>query len=308
MRFNSEKRADIAVSIEAQALAGASKFVAKYIFPQFSVTEAGGTISFAKVNKGTGSKNRENGKALNGSYVSPVQISYTVAMYEDRARLTDKDVAGYANDDAAIISGAMSAAYGVIAKVEKDAADTVFTTERYSAALAITADDPFGAMMNAATAVKRFGTPTLVCSESWLAKFVAIEGVRKVLSDLYGHQIIRDVINAIPEAVKACGAVFGVQKIIIGDDSFWSVAEKTDAAAVIGIREELGNDPRTMAKTFPAFGVAPTLIPDGGDLSHPLEVETGYDPSTKDNLVDCQLGTAITVINADGAVLVKLPA
>lgn len=308
MKFNSEKRADIAVSIAPKALAGATSFIAPIVFPQFSVTESGGTINFAKVNKGSGTKNRIAGKALAGSQITPVPVSYSTVIYEDRARLTDKDVCGYANDDAAILSGATSAAYGVISEVEKDAAAAIFTSTRYSAAKALTADDPFGGMMDAATAVKYYGTPTLVCSETWLAKFVALPEVRKVLVDMYGHQIVRDVINAVPEAVKACGAVFGVQKILIGDNAFWSVTGMTDAAAVVGIRDELANDPRTMAKTFPAFGVTPTLIPAGGDIAHPLEIETGYDPNTKDNLVDAQLGCAVTVINADGAVLVKLPA
>lgn len=308
MKFNSEKRPDIAVSIAPKTLAGAARFIAPIVFPQFSVTEAGGTISFAKVNKGKGEKDRAAGTALQGSQITPVAVSYNTAMYEDRARLTDKDVCGYANDDAAILSGAMSAAYGVISKVEEDAAAAIFTSTRYSAAKAITTDDPFGGMMEAATTVKHYGTPTLVCSEFWLAKFVSIPEVRKVLVEIYGHQIVRDVINAVPEAIKACGAVFGVQQILIGDNAFWSVEGMTDAAAVVGIREELGNDPRTMAKTFPAFGVTPTLIPTGGDVAHPLEIETGYDPNTKDNLVDAQLGCAITVINAAGAVLVKLPA
>lgn len=308
MLYNTEKRPDIGVGIDINVIGGMATFVARKLFPWLGTTEKGGKTTFAKDVQATGTTNRAAGVALVGTRGAGKEVTWGCDRYEGRVCLTDDEVLGYGTIENAIVASANGAAYGAIKNIEKAAAAKVFTAANYTAALTMAADDPFSAIAKAATTVKKYGKPTLVCSEDWFIRFCGLPEVRKVLVSLYGEKIILQVQSGIPEAVKACGIAFGVKEVLIGDDAFWSVENKTDAAAVVGLRDEAQQNPLSTAKTHPTFGVAQILIPQGGDLAHSIEIETAYDSNTKDNITDATAMLSLTVINGEAVKLVKLPA
>lgn len=309
-----EARPDLAAGLSRKALAGAATFLAPILFPTFRVAERGGTIACAQVVRGTAVKNRSSGVALTGTRVAPVDVTYSVNKYEGRDLLDDSDVKDAGGEESALAAAAKFAGYDAIKLYEQDAAATIFTATRYAAATSIVAATPFDALNAAAIAVKDYGRPTLVCSETWLNNFVKISAVSKVLKDLFGHGWFREI-HDLGNVNRALGAAFGVDGVVIGDNNFWAVAggsgggayDYTDAAAVVAIRD-VGGDPRGTAKKLPTYGFAPTFLPENGSLDEPFEVETAYLPTVRQSAVTAVLHAVPKEINASGAVLVKLPA
>lgn len=313
--LNREYRPDLAVGIEFNTLGGAAKFLAPRLFPRFAVREMGGTIAAAQVIEQNGTKNRTAGQALTGYRVASVDVTFACDHLEGRALLSDKDIKQHGSVDAAVKAGAVVAGWQAAGLFEKEAAATLFTSTRYAAATAIDASAPFEALMKGATDVKKYGEPSLVCSESWLTAFVKNPVVADVLVDLYGHRIIAGVLSGAEDALLAVGAAFSIKRILVGDDAFWAVGAGTgtdysDAAAVVGLREEaMRMDPVLTAKALPCYGFAPTFLPDAeSSLEFPFEVMTGYLDSTKDSYVDATLYADVCEANAAAAKLVKLPA
>lgn len=313
--ISTENRPDLAVGLSQKTLGGAAQMLAPLIFPRFRVAERGGTIACAKVVTGNGTKNRSKGTSLTGSRAEAADISYSVAKYEGRSPIDDADIKDHGGPDAAIACAARVAGYQAIKVVEADAAAVVFTSTRYAAAGSISTTAPFAALMAAAKSVKKYGDPTLVCSESWLNAFVSIPAVADVLVDLYGHNIIAGVIAGAEDAMKAVGAAFGVKRILVGDDDFWAVGaggdtDYSDAAAVIGLRpDDFAVDPVGTLKSLPCYGFSPTFLPEADStMDTPFEVMTSYDAANKDSYVDATLHAVPKEANAAGAVLVKLPA
>lgn len=308
-----ESRPDLAAGLSKKALSGAAVFLAPILFPAFRVAERGGTIACAKVVRGTAVKNRSSGVALTGTRVAPVDVTYSVAKIEGRDLLDDTDVKDAGGEDAALAAAARFAGYDAIKLYEQDAAATVFTATRYAAAASIVASAPFDALNKAALAVKDYGKPTLVCSETWLNNFVKISAVSTVLKDLFGHGWFKEI-QDLGNVNKALGAAFGVDGVLIGDNAFWAVAggsggdayDYTDAAAVVALRD-VGGDPRGTAKKLPTYGFAPTFLPEGGSLEEPFEVETAYLPTVRQNAVTAVLHAVAKEINSAAATLVKLP-
>lgn len=308
MIFKNEERADIAVGIDRNVLGGDAKFIALRIFRPFPVTTDGGKLHLAQVVRGTGSKNRTAGTALAGTRVEKKDVSFSCDSYEDRAWFTDSDVKKFGGAETAILAGANTASYGVVKLIENDAAAIIFTDARYAAALTTDTEAPFDGINKAAISVKMYGTPYLVCSETWLANFVKIKNVAQILTDLYGRGFIKEVLGAVPEAMKSLGISFGVKGIIVGDDAFWYLDGKTDAAAVIGMRESAA-DPLVSAMSEPVYGIAPVFIPfDGATIDKPFKIDTAWDTDKKRNVVDAECECDLNEVNSAGCVLVKTPA
>lgn len=318
LHLPTESRPDLAVGIEAKVLGGAAKMLAPRLFPRFRVAERGGTIAAAKLNYGSGGvKNRAQGAALSGVRDPSKDVTYAVARYEGRTLLDDRDVKDHGGVEPAVASAARTSCYDALKLHEADAAALLFNATNYAAAASIVADTPFDAIARAAQAVKRYGTPKLVCSESWLADFVKIPSVAKYLLELYGHGIIGGIVAGLPDALKSAGVAFGVKELIIGDDDFWRISgttggtpyDYTDAAAVVALRdEEMKVDVIATAKALPCFGFEPVFLPEkDSTLDFPFEVETTYLSETKDSAVDAALYAAPIVINAAALKLVKLP-
>lgn len=310
-----ETRPDLAVGIEYDTLGGAAKFIAPRVFPRFRVSEYGGTVDCAQVVHGNGTKNRTAGNALTGTRNATTPITFSIDSYEERALISDKDIKQHGGVEPAVKGSAVVAAWGASKLYEGDAAATVFTAARYAAAAAIDSSAPFGALMDAAVAVKHYGEPSLVCSESWLNRFVKLPVVAEVLVDLYGHRVIGGVLSGAEDALLAVGSQFAVKRIIVGDDSFWAVGAGTgtdysDAAAVIGLREDaMMRDPWSTLKGVPCYGFAATFLPEEeSTLECPFEITTGFLGGSRDNFVDATLYADICEANAAGAKLVKLPA
>lgn len=308
MIFKNEDRPDVAIGIDRTVLGGDAVFLAFRIFHPFSVETDGGKLHLAKVVRGTGKKNRAAGSALDGTRVIRQDVSFAVDLFEDRAWFTDSDVKKHGGAEKAVVAGAVSSAFGVIKLIEKEASDTIFTDARYAAAKKSDSSAPFDGLNQAARAVKMYGVPMLVCSETWLGNFLKIEGVAKTLTDLYGRGFIKEVIGAVPEAMKSLGITFGVKGILVGDDAFWDITGKEDAAAVIGLRREGETDALMSAMMQPSYGIAPTFIPfDGATTEKPFKVDTSWDTDKKRNVVDAECECDLKEVNAEGCVLVKLP-
>lgn len=308
MAFKHEKRNDVAVGLSRKTLGGVAKLLASIIFPIFRVSEVGGKLSVAQQILGTGTKNRTAGDSLTGTRITTKEIDYSCDKYEDRARLSEREVKLLGGEQNAINSGARTASYGVMKQIEAEAAATVFTTARYSAAYTSTTAAPFKGIADAAKAVKRFGEPHLFCSESWLANFVAIPAVATTLKDLLGQGVIASLLGYEEKIMAAVGIVFGVKAIHVGDDDFWNISGKTDAAVVIAIRPEIVNDVISGVKMQPCYGFAPEFLPEDGTEDAPFSIDTDWDSAAKDNLVDASQEIDVKELNADGAVLIKLPA
>ncbi len=293
-------------------MAGSARLIGHMIFPPFSVKEKAGTFTFAQKNTGSATKNRTPGNALTGTHNVLKTVTYSCDKFEDRAYVETGDIIEYGSPEAALNSTALVAGFAVAKETEEAAAALVINATTYAAALEININAPFAAMTTAAVAVKRYGTPVLVCSEYWLNELVASPIVAQSLLKLYGDKFIQNVITGVPEAMKALGSVLGVGDVLVGDNEFWKIQSYEDAAAIVAIRPEVANsnmDVKAVLKAMPSFGCQPTFIPYAdASLDKPFEVDTGYDVSTKANVVDVTVHSKPLVINAGGMQVVKLPA
>ncbi len=310
--FANEPRPDVAAGLVKSIMAGAARLIGHIIFPAFTVKEKAGKFTAAKRNTGTATKNRTPGNALTGTHNALKTVEYSCDKYEDRAYVETGDIIEYGSEQAALNSTALVAGFSVAKKTEGAAADLIINATSYAAALEININAPFAAMTTATIAVKRYGTPVLVCSEYWLNELVASPIVAQSLIKLYGDKIVQDVITGVPEAMKALGSSLGVGDVLVGDNEFWKIESYEDAAAIVAIRPEVTNsdmDIKAVLKALPSFGGQPTFIPYAdASLDKPFEVDTGYDVSTKANVVDVTVHSKPLVINAAGMQVIKLPA
>ena len=157
--------------------------------------------------------------------------------------------------------------------------------------------------------MKHYGEPVLVASETWLRNFVKLPKVVETLRALYGDgwfKYIADLSNV----NDAIGQAFGVKRVLIGDDDFWAVENRTDAAAVVALRpNEMAAGVVQTVKAVPCYGFAPTFLPESSaGLDEPFSVSTVFRDATRDNAVDVTLDAVPKEINAAAAKLVKLPA
>lgn len=312
-----ENRPDLAVGLTRSTLPGVAQFIAPKLFPAFRVAEKGGKISCAQRVVATGTKNREAGSALTSQRVANFDVEYATDTYEGSAYLTDRDIKDHGGIDPAINAAKIAAAYAAVKLYEKDAAALVFSSARYTAATTIDADAPFDAFAGAALAVKHYGEPVLVASETWLRNFVKLPKVVETLRALYGDgwfKYIADLSNV----NDAIGQAFGVKRVLIGDDDFWAVAggsgasayDYSNAAAVVALRpNEMAAGVVQTVKAVPCYGFAPTFLPESSaGLDEPFSVSTVFRDATRDNAVDVTLDAVPKEINAAAAKLVKLPA
>lgn len=308
MAFEQANRPDIAVALSLKALRGAAKYICHRIFPTVVVSEKGSTVSLAKSIIGSATVNRAFGARLTGTRVEPIDITYSTAAIEDRAEFSESDIKDAGGEEAAIASGANSAGLGVILNQEATAADKVISSIRYSAAETLDPNRPWDKIIEAAIAVKYYGDPVLVASESWFNNFVLNRLVGLHLRGIYGEQIMAEIVSNPERVLKTIGVQFGVKEILIGEDAAWQVSGREDAAAVVAIRRDLVGNPLINAKRFPVYGLGFTFLPDPAQPDAPFEIETAYDPGPKLSLVDATSHYAPTEVNPEGAVAIRIPA
>lgn len=306
--FRNETRPDVAVGLTLTALRGAARYIGHLIFPTWGTTETGGTVSVAQNLVGSATEGRAHNATLTGTQVAAADITYDGVKIEDRATLDEKDVKNHGGEEKAIVAGARTAGRGAMFKTEARAAAAVFTAARYAAAGSIDAKAPWKALAVAAQAVKDFGEPVLVCSETWLNNFLTIPMVGLKLRGQFGEQIMMEIVSNTERAMQALGIAFGVKYTLIGDDRAWKITGKEDAAAVVAVRREQQADPLGIAKELPCYGLGPTFLPDTAAADAPFSVDTGYLVGSKTNVVDVTTYFTPVECNASGAVLVKLPA
>ncbi len=304
---NNENRPDLAVGLSKRALAGAATMIAPVIFPAFPCREKAGTIACAKVIRGTGTKNRAKGTALAGTRVEPEDITYSVNKYEGREILDDSEIKDAGGLDNALAAASRWAGYDAIALLEGDAHAALNNAAAPGEAVAvIDPDKPFDFLFVAAQTVKDFGRPVLVCSESFIRKFVSFPGVASVLTDLFGHGWFKDIRAGgdLENVQAALGSAFGLSGVVIGDDRFWT--DENDAW-VVGYRPEAQTDARSVVKRLPSLGFMPVFLPeDASSLEEPFAVSTAYLPNTKDNAVDTTLYAVPKVINHEAVARVSI--
>ena len=312
-----ETRPDLAVGLSRKTLAGAVQFIAPILFPSVVVGEHGGQLSVAKRITGNAVVGRSRGTAMTATEIEAKDVTYAVTTIEGRDTLRDRDVKDAGGLDAALVVASNSAGFDVIKAVEKRAAAKVFTATRYSAAASIVEATPFDALAKAARAVKYYGVPTLVCTESWLEAFVKINEVVTTLKALFGDGWFK-VITDLSNVTKAVGHAFSVDSVLIGDDEFWTVAggsgssayDYSDAAAVVALRPDMmGANAVNTLKKMPTYGFMPLFLPDGApSADNPFSVSIGYDTSIKENFVDVDIQAELVEANGEAVKLVKLPA
>ncbi len=306
--FKNESRPDIAVGLTTSALRGAARFISHVLFPVWGTSEKGNSLTVAQRITNAVTTNRAQGADLSGIRVAAVSKSYTCSKIERRSVMDDEDIKNAGGEEPAIAAGALAAGRDVLLGVEALSAAAVFTDAAYAAASAIDAEAPFAAIAMQARAVKDYGDPVLVCSESWLTNFVSMRTVAAHLRLLYGDRAVLDVLSQTEAVMKSIGLVFGVKNILVGDDAAWAVANKTDAAAVVAVRPEAQTAPAMTVKAKPCFGLGPTFLPDPAAADAILEIDTVFLGTEKDNAVDATAWFTPLVLNAAGRGLVKLPA
>ena len=312
-----ETRPDLAVGLSRKTLAGAVQFISPILFPSVVVGEHGGQLSVAKRITGNAVVGRARGTAMTATEIEAKDVNYAVTTIEGRDTLRDRDVKDAGGLDAALVVASKSAGFDVIKAVEKRAATKVFTATRYAAATSIVAATPFDALAKAARAVKYYGIPTLVCTETWLEEFVKIQEVVTTLKALFGDGWFK-VITDLSNVTKAVGHAFSVDSVLIGDDEFWTVAggsgssayDYSDAAAVVALRPDMmGANAVNTLKKMPTYGFMPLFLPDGApSADNPFSVSIGYDTSIKENFVDVDIQAELVEANGEAVKLVKLPA
>lgn len=302
MPFLTETRPDIAVTLEDSGtlLGGAAHYISERVFPVAVTHEKGGQIALAQRLADGGTSGRAWDATLSGTHVAPVDVSYSCALLEGRAFLTESDVIDMNGTDNAIIGGAKVAARGALAKAETKAAAKVFTADAISNAVEITSGDGFDGLLEAAQEVKGYGrAPRLVCSESFWRKWISLPHVRETLVELYGHGIIGNAILGHEDVLKSVGAAFSCVGVEIGDDDYWK-KNGTDAlsgaeyAAVINLPEDARDEALLYAKANPVFGLSEVFIPQDGSK---FEVTTSYDSLSKRDIVDATLRADFVVAN-----------
>lgn len=306
--FANESRPDLGIGITLTALKGAAQYIAGRIFPAAQVAEKGGIVVAAQDVVSSGATvNRAITTSLGATHNTGKDVAYACKKYEDRAIVDDADIKNFGGDDAAISSSAEVAATGVIKAVETAAAALVINATTAADAVEIDDTKPFAALATASLAVKRYGQPVLVCSESWLNKFVALPNVSDKLLRMFGDGIITSLFSQTDAALRSVGIAWGVSSIMIGDDNYWQVENYEDYAAVVALRDMGGNAMATV-KREPCFGFAPTFLPDDSTLDAPFGIRTVFLSDTAANAVDATLYTDLKIINGGGSQLVKFAA
>ena len=214
--LRNEDRPDIAAAVAGKLMGGAAKHIAARLFPIIKTKQRDGSWYLATITDATVVSGRSYGDALTGTHKANSKKTWSTTSQETRICLTDADIEDMGGVDAAVLASAEGSVRPLALKLDNLAYAAVKTAASTPAQLNPGA--PFKAIAAAAVAVKRYGEPYLVCSESWLNEYVANSIVALHLRGLYGDRIIQDIATGVDKALEAAGIAFGVKGIIIADD------------------------------------------------------------------------------------------
>ena len=305
--FPNESRPDLAEGLTREVLVGNVDYISGEILPAINVTEVANTFSAAQVVTAAAVVDRAAGAALAATRVSTKDVQYNCVKTENRAFVNERDIKNFGGPLPATAAAARVAGQAVIKAVEAASAALVFSAARYAAATTLDDVNPFSSLGIAAKKVKHYGKAALVASESWMAEFIKMPNVMESLRQFYGDKVFALLQGDINTIATGLGVVLGVSNILVGDDEFWNISGKDDAAAVIALRPEMQTDALMTAKALPVWGATMTFLPDAAKASNPFFVDTVYLAASKENAVDVTAFLDPVEINADGCVLVKLP-
>ena len=304
--FPNESRPDLAAGLTSKVLVGNTVYIAGQVAPAINVAERSGNFSAAQVVTGAAVTDREAGTALSSTRVSAKDISYTCAKIEGRAFVNETDIKNFGGALPATAGATRVAGLAVIKEIEKKTAAMTFTDARYAAAIVLDSTNPLSSLGIAAKKVKQYGKASLVASEAWMSEFIKMPSVVEVLRQFYGDKVFAALQNDVETISTGLGVVLGVSQILIGDDEFWNITGKTDAAAVVALRPEMQTDALMTAKALPVWAASMTFLPDAAKADEPFFVDTVYLADSKENAVDVTAFLQPKEINEGGCVLVKL--
>lgn len=264
-------------------------YVFPKIFPLMPVTEQTGTMSVAPagLTDAKGVKNRADGAALNGGTIKRIDVNWSAARIEGRAKIYEKDGSAYTSAEATDNAGAEDAQRQAWNLVESDAHDKVFTAARMNAATELADHAVVKTIQKLAKGLRKYGTPTLVMTTNTWFDFVEIPEIRDRFAKLAGAGNDIGYIMTDVEKVRAAVSTFlSIGDILLFDSAIVGAASD-GKIAVIGLRKIQG-DVYSTAKDRALYGFAPIYIPEGAPNDKPFDMRAWYDDANKANVYDAE--------------------
>lgn len=211
--------------------------------------------------------------------------------------------------------GVTAACRSVRRGYEKAGADLVLADARYNDGAYLKDGQVLIGIQNAALSVGRYwGRTVLAASTLWLQRFVLASDVSAKLTALIGNSFnaasFADAVAGAPNAALGMLRAFlPFDEILVGDDDFWSLTDKTDAAIVARLPPaDFGNDPEEMEMTMrehPIHGVSVWWQPDPQDRDILFQARSFFDDANDNNVYKAKGWYQLKQLNSGAMKVVK---
>ena len=279
------------------------------IFPVIYVGETSGMFSVAPAGLTTakGTKGRANGTALDATGVTPVDVAWSCARFEGRARIYENDGASWASEEACDQAGAETSQRLAWNKVEDEAFAKIFTTARKGGAAELADHAVVKTLQQKAKTLRAYGRPVLVMTTNTWMSFVEIPEIRHRLEKFAGAGNDVGFLAADAEKVRAAvSTLMGFADIVLFDADIVDADGTYDGlVAVLGLRRAQPNMLQAI-KTRATYGWTTVYLPDAATGDKPFDMRTWYDNTNKANVYDAEAYVGIVEAFAAGVTMTKL--
>jgi hypothetical protein len=262
--------------------------------------EKTGTMYYRTLTADTAAQTgRVLGEAPAGVMLADSHKTYSVSEVIKRHLVDKSEVAQMGGIQAADELGARASVRSVMATIEAMHAAAVISAARYAAADSVTGGI-VDAIIDAAKGIKRYsGKLAFVCSTSVYQWLVQQDEIKALLTRSFNGLSAEQAMSLSPAVFRAMlQGIFAFDTVLIGDDNYWEVTGREDAAAILKLP-----DPAEFShKLDPMLGKTISYANDADQL---FEIESFFDEALKVNCYDATEWLEIQTFNAAACVLVK---
>lgn len=211
--------------------------------------------------------------------------------------------------------GVTAACRSVMRAYEKTGADLILGNTAYNAGTILHDGGVLAGIQTAGLSVGRYwGRTVLAASTLWLQRFIMASDVSAKLTALIGNSFnaaaFADAVAGAPNvALGMLRAFLPFDEILVGNDDFWSLSGKTDAAVIAKVPPaDFGNDPEEMEMVMrenPIHGVSVWWQPDPADRDVLFQARSYFDDGNDNNVYKAKGWFAMAQLNAGAVKIVK---
>jgi len=174
-----------------------------------------------------------------------------------------------------------------------------------------------GLQIAAAGVGRYWGKTVLAASMNWFQNFLLASDVAAKLTAIIGNsfnaQMFADAAAGAPNvAIGLLKSFMPFDEILVGDDEFWALTGKTDAAIVAKIPPaDFGTDPEQMEMTMrenPIHGVSVWWQPDPADREVLFQARSFFDDANDNNVYKAKGWFELKQLNSAAMKVVKFTA